>query len=160
MTTYKAISLWQPHASLIAIGEKTYETRHWSTKYRGPIAIHAAKTQDEVKTVWKNIQAHKAHPDVFPMGFTRATYDAFKAWMDREGLATWNFGMLPYGAIVATADLTAVYDAAQLLPKLTGRAKWFGDFGQGRYAWRLENVQMLPEPIPMRGQQGFWTVEL
>jgi hypothetical protein len=39
----KAISLWQPWATLVAIGAKTIETRGWSTSYRGPIAIHAAK---------------------------------------------------------------------------------------------------------------------
>ena len=39
----KALSLWQPHAQAIAAGLKPYETRHWPTRYRGPIAIHAAK---------------------------------------------------------------------------------------------------------------------
>lgn len=38
----KAITIWQPWASLIACGAKKYETRGWPTKYRGPIAIHAA----------------------------------------------------------------------------------------------------------------------
>lgn len=38
----KALTLWQPWASLIAVGDKTIETRSWSTKYRGPLAIHAA----------------------------------------------------------------------------------------------------------------------
>ena len=44
------LSLWQPWASLIAIGAKHIETRHWKTDYRGPIAIHAAKrwTQEEI----------------------------------------------------------------------------------------------------------------
>jgi hypothetical protein len=45
-TTIKAISLWQPWASLMALGLKRHETRHWPTAYRGPIAIHAAKTLD------------------------------------------------------------------------------------------------------------------
>jgi hypothetical protein len=39
----KALTLTQPWASLVAIGAKRIETRSWSTKYRGPIAIHAAK---------------------------------------------------------------------------------------------------------------------
>src|SRR3546814_21127441 len=39
----KAISLWQPWASAIALGHKSIETRHWPTKYRGELAIHAAK---------------------------------------------------------------------------------------------------------------------
>ena len=38
----KALTIWQPWASLIARGVKQYETRSWATKYRGPIAIHAA----------------------------------------------------------------------------------------------------------------------
>jgi activating signal cointegrator 1 len=39
----KALSLWQPWASLIYDGRKTIETRHWEMLYRGPLAIHAAK---------------------------------------------------------------------------------------------------------------------
>ena len=40
--TMKALSLWQPWASLIADGRKNIETRHWELLYRGPLAIHAA----------------------------------------------------------------------------------------------------------------------
>lgn len=39
----KAISLWQPYASAIPYGLKRVETRHWSTNYRGELAIHASK---------------------------------------------------------------------------------------------------------------------
>ena len=39
----KAITIWQPWASLLACGGKRFETRSWATSYRGPIAIHAAK---------------------------------------------------------------------------------------------------------------------
>lgn len=38
----KAITLWQPWASLVATGAKIIETRSWGTRHRGPIAIHAA----------------------------------------------------------------------------------------------------------------------
>lgn len=37
-----AITLWQPWASLIAAGQKCYETRSWQRSYRGPLAIHSA----------------------------------------------------------------------------------------------------------------------
>lgn len=37
--TYKAISLKQPWANLVASGKKTIETRKWSTKYRGDLVI-------------------------------------------------------------------------------------------------------------------------
>jgi hypothetical protein len=36
----KALSIWQPWAHLLATGEKLYETRNWSTSYRGRILIH------------------------------------------------------------------------------------------------------------------------
>ena len=38
----KALTIWQPWASLLVSGQKKYETRSWATDYRGPIAIHAA----------------------------------------------------------------------------------------------------------------------
>jgi hypothetical protein len=38
----KALTLWQPYASAIALGKKRIETRSWRTSYRGEIAIHAA----------------------------------------------------------------------------------------------------------------------
>lgn len=41
----KALTLRQPFANMIARGEKTIETRTWSTKYRGRLAIHAARSK-------------------------------------------------------------------------------------------------------------------
>lgn len=37
----KAITIKQPHAQLILLGEKTIELRSWTTKYRGPLLICA-----------------------------------------------------------------------------------------------------------------------
>jgi activating signal cointegrator 1 len=42
----RALSLWQPWASLIFDGRKTIETRDWEMLYRGPLAIHASKKVD------------------------------------------------------------------------------------------------------------------
>lgn len=67
----KAISLWQPWASAIPMGLKRFETRKWSTKYRGPLAIHAAKC-------WGTMQQNMSHdfgmPDL-PFGVVVATCD-------------------------------------------------------------------------------------
>ena len=43
----KALSLWQPWAQLIVIGGKSIETRHWPTKVRGKIAVHAARRETD-----------------------------------------------------------------------------------------------------------------
>lgn len=45
----KALSVRQPWAWLIVNGLKDIENRNWSTRYRGPVLIHASKgmTRDE-----------------------------------------------------------------------------------------------------------------
>jgi hypothetical protein len=42
----RALSYWQPWASLIYDLRKTIETRHWEMLYRGPLAVHAAQKVD------------------------------------------------------------------------------------------------------------------
>jgi len=41
--TWKAISLKQPWANLVAQGKKTIETRKWATAYRGDLVICSSK---------------------------------------------------------------------------------------------------------------------
>src|SRR5262245_47216191 len=81
----KAITLTQPWATLVAIGEKRIETRSWSTRYRGRIAIHAAKA--------------------FPLGAQELCYDdPFHSAICGAGVGDGPWA-LPRGAIVATARL-------------------------------------------------------
>ena len=40
--TMRVLTIRQPWASLIALGHKDIENRTWSTRYRGPLLIHAA----------------------------------------------------------------------------------------------------------------------
>ena len=42
----KCLSLKQPFADLLALGEKTVELRKWNTKFRGKFLIHASKNMD------------------------------------------------------------------------------------------------------------------
>lgn len=42
----KVLSLWQPHATLMALQLKKIETRHWQLDFRGPVIIHAAKRNE------------------------------------------------------------------------------------------------------------------
>ena len=41
----KALTVCQPYAELIALGEKLIENRTWPTSYRGPLLIHAGKSR-------------------------------------------------------------------------------------------------------------------
>lgn len=130
--TMKAISLWQPWASLIAVGAKHHETRHWSTEHRGPIAIHAAKTVDTAGA-----------PDALCL----------------RALGEWWQKSCPIGAIVAIGDLTSVHRAETVAGRTSRPDLAAGNFTMGRYAWRIDNVRALDRPIPCVGRQGIfnWT---
>jgi hypothetical protein len=137
----KAITLIQPWATLVAIGAKRLETRSWRTDYRGPIAIHSSKR------------------------FTRAEQEicenrTFRAALIGHRLVT--------GCIVATATLRGCfatpaagvkrreYPFAGLVLPPDEPERSFGDFSPGRYAWLLEDVRELAEPIPAKGSLGLW----
>jgi len=151
-----SLTIYQPWASLCAIGAKEYETRGRHTKFRGKFLIHAGKKDpyacmDEETAIIAE--------ELF-----------FKA-----GLSCY-FGALPLGAIIAVAELVGCYliyhpsnqygyvDDGVISGKIgfmpvSEQEQLFGDWSVGRYAWKLANVQMLDEPIPCRGQQGLWTYE-
>ena len=141
----KAISLWQPWAKLVAVGAKTIETRGWSTSYRGPLAIHAAKT-------WNSeLNALRLSEPFWPA-------------LQKGG---WErFNELPRGGVVATCRLAAcLYISANGMGPSTGYVRLpgepersFGNYAPGRYAWMLEDVVALPAMVPFRGAQGFFDV--
>lgn len=133
----KAISLWQPWASAIAVGAKQIETRTWWTAHRGPLAIHAAKKRD--------------HPD------QRALWQ----WRCCETLRMVGyrkFDSLPFGAIVATCRLVECF-AAQDVADLSDQERALGNYQIGHYAWILEDIKQLPSPIPWRGEQGLFNID-
>lgn len=169
----KAITIWQPWASLIAVGAKKFETRPWATNYRGPIAIHAAK--NSVSVVMQNLfpRGMQLYSDDF---YEKIKYEALlrKALNPPRGRSIYN---LPTGCIVATAELVECWeirvideDAEALFKKhhpmiVDNRFVnlkdeiMFGNFTKGRFAWELANVQIFDSPIPARGKQGLWDWE-
>ena len=137
----------QPWASLVAIGENRIETRSWSTRYRGPLAIHAAKA--------------------FPAD-ARALCrrQPYRAVLARHGYGS--AADLPLGSVIATTVLEEVIafdrdslrktrEAARrgLLPEHEAD---FGDFSPGRFGFVLGPVRRLAVPVPARGMLGLWTV--
>lgn len=176
----KALTIWQPWASLIACGAKQYETRSWATKYRGPIAIHAAMKD----------------PCKLPLLGKEALEQAVREEIDAGRCPTWCF--MPRGKIIATAELVNVWNiiSKSIIPEWVNGCtplqkgedilivlekaeeqksktgiRYFshlgasekeialGDWTPGRYAWELANVRLLPEPIPIKGKQGLWNWE-
>lgn len=64
MKIIKALTVWQPYASLIALGLKTEEIRRWWTRHRGPLAIHAG--QQINRAFYANEEIYQALKDLYP----------------------------------------------------------------------------------------------
>jgi len=141
----KAITLWQPWAQLVAIGEKTVETRSWPTKYRGEIAIHAAKNLPS-KSTYNHLRSLSTKADGSPS-------------------VLGPFQDLPKGCIVAIAELHDVqptpmkFEPYMLQWLSTPREYAYGNFSPGRYMWFLKNIKGLDKPIPAKGYQRIWEWE-
>lgn len=149
----KALTLTQPFASLIAIGAKKIETRSWRTSYRGPLAIHAAKGFPEdarrlVRDDWTFFGA--LNPEYAEYAKTAG----LKLVPSEVGRRT--EGQLPVGAVIATCQLVACIQAETIMETLGERERAFGNYGPGRFAWILEDIQPLPEPIPAKGALSLW----
>ncbi len=159
----RALSLHQPWASLIAHGVKTIETRDWSTTYRGPIAIHAAKK-------WTQEQ-HDRWLE-FADDFGPSRFPTLPEWKPpRRRVAA---DLPPLGCVVALATVTScgqftASGQSAVRPHGTIPLAWLngelvaaddmltGDCTPGRWGWKLDLVLRLDEPFPMKGMQGLWT---
>lgn len=105
----KVLTLHQPWASLVALGVKTIETRSWSTKYRGPLAIHAAARKPAVEMLEDGPAGDEEWGQWFETGA-----DAWKVPPPPE--MRWSIALapaydvvtMPLGAIVATCTLVDV----------------------------------------------------
>ena len=135
-----AITIKQPWATLIALGEKKLETRSWQTKYRGPIAIHAGKAID--KEVCTSREIAKV--------------------LNKHGITL--ISDLPTGSVVAIAHLKDCYKVIEDFgdsaytngPVIRSNEYPFGDYTEGRYAWKLERIKALDEPVKTKGQLSLW----
>lgn len=144
----KAITIWQPWASLLVSGRKKYETRSWATSYRGPIAIHAA-----MRSVRKSIDALAADTD----GPGWATLERFDVLFMRPGA----LDQLATGAVIGRALLARCnLITEEFVASLTPQELDLGDFTIGRYAWEFEQMEEFTDPRPVRGAQGLWNWEV
>lgn len=186
----KCLTLHQPYATLLGLSVKRIETRSWSTRYRGPLAIHAGKRKP--LTWWQRTYMTDAfeakdgapwHTSLEAFCHVGTTKDGTHTFADWKG---------PLGAVVATCTLVDVvpivhdrsmcespcvrirpeseggpylrrasYDYGFTTPNFHDVTRQFpyGTFEVGRYAWLLDNIVALDEPIPAKGKQGLWTWE-
>ena len=151
----KAISLHQPWASLIMLGAKRLETRSW----RPPealigqrVLIHATKRIDPC-VCHAPFSQYITHP-VFdaPTGVLLGSAKIEGAWrIDCAADARRCAG--EYHRIGTGSNIRAFLEAID-------HELCFGDYTVGRWAWGLGDVRPLHKPLPCRGHQKFWEVQL
>lgn len=130
----KALTLYQPYATLIAIGAKRFETRSWADPYRGPLAIHAGKTLD---VNWGD--------------------RAFMHWLSVVDID--DPRKLPMGAVICICELTNIWHTEQVVGHISEQEMAFGNFLPKRAAWELKVTEVFEKPIPARGSQKLWDWE-
>lgn len=163
----KALTLTQPWASLVALGAKKIETRSWKTAYRGPLAIHAAKgfPKDAQRLV---LEDWNFFTPLAP--YHAQSMKAAGAKLIFSGAGRKVLGALPLGSVIATCDLV---DCKEIVSAMSPGEEeevairrsmiaplapefYFGNYEPGRYGWFLENIKLLPEPIPAKGALSLW----
>ncbi len=126
----KVLSLIEPYATLIKIGKKKIETRSFKTNYRGELYIHASSTK--IPKEWKN---------------------------NKKLMNLINDIDLNFGYIICKCNLIdCVYMDNNFLNRIKNDKTEFicGDYKLGRYAWILEDIEVLDNPIYAKGKLGIW----
>ena len=143
----KALTLWQPWASLVILGYKKIETRSWSTVHRGKLAIHAAK--QEPKSVFSTTARIFSEEAKLAVGMCLAYYGAQ------------TFNELPRGCVLGEVDLVLCEPSGNVdLMKLESLERVLGDYSLHRFAWHLEKPEHYhPFIFPVRGYQRLWNWE-
>lgn len=138
----KILSLTQPWSSLVALSAKRIETRSWSTPYRGPLGIHAAKTFP----VWAR---------------DLCATSPFREALATAGVHSWRDLEPTLGHILACRDLYDVESTNEPWTRdLDKQERAFGDYTANRYGLFLRSVVPLNRPIRARGALGLWEYPL
>jgi len=137
----KAISLWQPWATFVAIGWKTIETRthqKFNSLIGQSIAIHATMKIDKLGEWFDYIPSHISIV---------------------QGVNIEQLISISCGTIVCTASVTAMRWAPNVDFKEHERWNWQAmcEIG-GKFCLFLEDIKPLRIRIPFRGGQGIFNV--
>jgi hypothetical protein len=143
----KVISLWQPWASLwVTEGAKRFETRGWSTDYRGEVAV--AATAAVPRIVWASLGDQ-----------TRAALYRHLGIAQHPGHFIDDLKRLPRSAIVGVVTVSGMISTNMPdgLPYIFGfnpNERYFGNYAPNRWAWDTSKRVKLKRPIPFKGGQG------
>lgn len=131
----RALTLWEPWATLVASGIKQFETRSWGTSFRGPLIVTAAKCTTKSRAAF-----HAAMTDEVSGLFAGA-----ERWPVQGP------------ALVGLVDVVGCSEIGRSAPDVSELERRLGVWTPGRFAWRLANPVRLPGQFSVTGRQGLWT---
>ncbi|MEA3537655.1 MAG: hypothetical protein U9R73_00830 [Pseudomonadota bacterium] len=159
----KALTIYQPWASLVIAGAKPYEFRGWNPRERGPayaaligqrIAIHAsAKVIDrrESNYLMAVLRQRDMHPDLA----AETCLIAEKALPILSRLL--DGGGLPRSCILGTGVLGEPRNGIEIAEEFgVSRANDSDRDAHANWGWPMLDIEPFETPIPARGFQGFW----
>ena len=135
----KALTIWQPWATLIIEGFKPREFRPWAAPpsiVGHRIVLHAAVRPIKATELQAIIEYVCSAAGVADGIDPRAMDLLERAWMRTLDL--------PLAAGLGTAQLGT--------PRIVGTS----DGGKSTWAWPMIDVEKWPTPVPAKGAQGFW----
>ncbi|NLD47873.1 MAG: 2-oxoglutarate dehydrogenase E1 [Clostridiaceae bacterium] len=135
----KAITLYQPWATLWVLREKKIETRSWHRKFRGNIAIHSSINFPK----WAKELCHE---------------EPFKSVLQKHGISIKD---LPLGAILGFTEIVDIVKMDNQNTRLLSPQELaFGDYRPGRFMWISKDGKVFDKPIAAKGKQGIWNWEV
>jgi activating signal cointegrator 1 len=152
----KALTLWQPWATLMMIPVKHIETRGWYCMHRGPLAIHAAarippKVAHRLAGITNgaaSLEPHEERSDEFEV-IARALREAgYQRLSD-----------LPLGAVLGMVEVHGCRKTEYLEEKVSFEEWCYGDYTPGRFGILTRNSRRFAKPIPAKGKLGLWDWE-
>jgi activating signal cointegrator 1 len=146
MSLIRTLTVKQPWASLITAGVKTIETRSWSTKYRGPLAIHAGLAQFAPTSV--SVLVASMPDDAVELLRAQLTVDK------TDPTNWWDYHV---GAVVAVVDLVDVLPVKEVDSETFTAQSPYGHWSDEMFAWVLESVEPVAPPVKVKGRQGLWS---
>ncbi len=138
----KAISLWEPWATLVAIGAKRNETRSWP-------APKSLIGQDLI--ICAALRRAPLHEDVPDM----LVRDRIEQALRRSpGLC------LGHGKALCLVTVTGCERTDDARKGLSEDELAFGNYAPGRFAWRLTNLRRFKFPARITGRHGIFELML
>lgn len=147
----RALTIWQPWASLVMIGAKPMEFRKWDYRARNQvtpgerIVIHAGARPirlPEVQDIYLRLAS----------GDTSLNTEKARPLIERLLAAHKGQGILPLAVGLGTAVIGTPRDVDRLF-----KAPDSDRIKHHMWGWPLTHIMRWTEPVPCRGLQGFWS---